>query len=470
VARTVVEPTTEADWKEHLAGTAGLGVVPIRDDNTCLWGAIDIDEYDFSHKKMADKLKKKNLPACMFRSKSGGAHIYFFFSESIAAGDLLDKLKEISASLGYAGVEVFPKQRQIHAENGDSGNWLNMPYYGPDSLRYAFDENGDSLSISEFLDYADGRTVSPDIFLAIDSKPVKSEKLIPNGPPCLQVLAAQGFGEGGRNNALFSLGVYLRMSKKDGWEREVEAYNAKYMKPPLPSKEVEAIIKGLEKKDYFYKCDDQPLASFCDKQTCMTRKYGVGPGLRNSEMSGLSKLESDPPRYFINIDGHRIELPLKALVNQKLFQEACIAQANIYPRTIREDQWANQINDLLSRVIILPTPVDVTRSGTFEEILFDYCYRHNKGADFEDALQSVPVWKNDNIYFRTQDIQIFINRMGMRRDRGEIHELLRLAGATNEQIRIGADRIQLWALPQVTFRKIEAKKDLPNLEEHGDVM
>src|SRR5690242_13304820 len=33
------------DWEAHLAGERGLGIVPIRDDDTCLFGAIDIDIY-----------------------------------------------------------------------------------------------------------------------------------------------------------------------------------------------------------------------------------------------------------------------------------------------------------------------------------------------------------------------------------------------------------------------------------------
>ena len=39
------------------------------------------------------------------RSKSGGAHIYFFFTEFMSAGEFRDKASEIAAYVGYGGVK-----------------------------------------------------------------------------------------------------------------------------------------------------------------------------------------------------------------------------------------------------------------------------------------------------------------------------------------------------------------------------
>ena len=36
-------------WKEHLAGKNSLGIIPIQEDNTCTWGAIDIDPVSYTH-------------------------------------------------------------------------------------------------------------------------------------------------------------------------------------------------------------------------------------------------------------------------------------------------------------------------------------------------------------------------------------------------------------------------------------
>jgi hypothetical protein len=54
--------------------------------------------------------------------------------------------------LGEAGREIFPKQSEILVERGDTGNYLNLPYFGGEkTLRYAFKENGESATLEEFF-------------------------------------------------------------------------------------------------------------------------------------------------------------------------------------------------------------------------------------------------------------------------------------------------------------------------------
>ena len=42
-------PMTKDHWKQHLKGEAYYGSVPIRDNNTCNWGVIDVDRYNIRH-------------------------------------------------------------------------------------------------------------------------------------------------------------------------------------------------------------------------------------------------------------------------------------------------------------------------------------------------------------------------------------------------------------------------------------
>ena len=62
----VKEQLTEQKWIDHLDGKEpSLGIIPIKDDNTCTWGAIDIDSYDgFDHIKLI--LLSKHLTALHF--------------------------------------------------------------------------------------------------------------------------------------------------------------------------------------------------------------------------------------------------------------------------------------------------------------------------------------------------------------------------------------------------------------------
>ena len=55
------------------------------DDSKCFWGCIDVDMYPLNLKELAQKINSKKLPLIVFRSKSGGAHIFIFVKESISA-------------------------------------------------------------------------------------------------------------------------------------------------------------------------------------------------------------------------------------------------------------------------------------------------------------------------------------------------------------------------------------------------
>ena len=106
----VKEQLTEQKWLDHLKGKEpSLGIIPIRDDNTCTWGAIDIDSYDgFDHLKLIKKIIEKKLPLLVCKSKSGGAHVFLFLQEPAKAVDMQMKLTEISAWIGYGESEIFP--------------------------------------------------------------------------------------------------------------------------------------------------------------------------------------------------------------------------------------------------------------------------------------------------------------------------------------------------------------------------
>ena len=146
------EDITYDHWVDHISGKESLGVIPINDDNKCKWGCIDIDSYaGFDHKKLINKIKNLKLPLIVFRSKSGGAHVFLFTSDYVSASSMQDKLNEIKSVLGYGGSEVFPKQRELKSKD-DTGNFLNLPYFnGDNTTRYAFDNNGEAVNLEGFF-------------------------------------------------------------------------------------------------------------------------------------------------------------------------------------------------------------------------------------------------------------------------------------------------------------------------------
>ena len=275
-AITKREPVTDALWADHLSGVNGIGIIPIRDDSTVVFGAIDVDVYaGLNLVALAASLRELKLPLVPCRSKSGGAHLYLFTKDPVPAAAMQDKLRGLAALLGYGTAEIFPKQTSMQPGTSDIGSWINAPYAGGDDTnRYALNPDGDGLSAEEFLAYAEGCKVGPEWF----SQPLrKSEGLLPDAPPCLQHLIEQGIPEGGRNKTLFNLAVYCRKAGDD-WQDKVQELNQRHLKPALPHAEVLTIIKSVSRKQYGYACSDVPLSSYCDKAQCMKRTLGIGAG------------------------------------------------------------------------------------------------------------------------------------------------------------------------------------------------
>ena len=140
-AVTVSEPATEKNFKDHIKGDEYiLGVLPLLKDNSCYFGVIDVDirgEVKLNETLESLEKKIKDTPLVLCRSKSGGAHLYLFCSPAIPAIDMVSKLNEFAAQLGYGGSEVFPKQIS-RANELDRGNWINLCYGGGDKTeRYA---------------------------------------------------------------------------------------------------------------------------------------------------------------------------------------------------------------------------------------------------------------------------------------------------------------------------------------------
>ena len=393
VAKTIktAGPTSE-NWRAHLDGKAGLGIIPINEDNQVRWGAIDIDTYSLDIPELVLKIQSFNLPLVVCRSKSGGAHVFCFVKEFIPAGDMQDKLRELAAGLGYGGVEIFPKQREVLVDRGDIGSWLNMPYFeGENSVRYGYNPKGVALSPEEFVAYVRSQTITHQEVLDLKVPEIDD---IEGGPPCLKILLKQGFPEGTRNNGLFNVGVYLKQATPDKWENQIEEYNRKYVSPPLPAQEVLTLISTLKKKEYNYKCSDEPIRSYCDVQKCRTCKFGVGKGNTAPTFSSLSKLDSKPT---------------EELQNQTKFQRVCMETLNLMPPKTNERAWQAQIQSLMDNGMeIIEVTSDVSTHGQFLELLESFTTDLAQASTREEVLLGKPYSEGGFTYFRIKDFREFL--------------------------------------------------------------
>ena len=152
-ALTISEPATLNHFDTHVTGGEYiLGIIMLRENNSCNFGVIDIDirgEVKLNETLEQLEAKIKDTPLVMCRSKSGGAHLYLFCEPAIAAIDMVSKLKEFAARVGYGGSEIFPKQI-FRANERYRGNWIHLCYRaGEETERYAT-QNGKKFNLEGF--------------------------------------------------------------------------------------------------------------------------------------------------------------------------------------------------------------------------------------------------------------------------------------------------------------------------------
>ena len=469
-ARVIRKPPTDDLWEQHLKGIEpSLGIIPIRADNTCVWGCIDIDTYPLDHKALIKKIRRLELPLILFRSKSGGAHVFLFSKEPISASSMQHQLRLYAAYLGHSGAEIFPKQTEILVDRGDTGNFLNLPFFGGNNgTRYCFTDDGEAATVEQFFELYDKYAISED-------EPVKPVQVVPDNfldgaPPCLEFLCAQGFPEGTRNNGLFNIGVFLRKSFPDTWEQEILSANQKYMDPPLPLPEINILVKQLKKKDYMYRCKSSPIDAHCNKAVCRTRKHGIGE-MADYSISALSKYDSDPPLWFVDVCGKRLELTTEELQQQHKFQIVCMNKVNIAPPTLKKTEWEHLLNALMREMVqsqaIQEAPDDTSNEGRFMDLLEEFC-THMQGAMAREEILMGRPWLDEEdgkTYFRLKDLESFLIRNKfMALTSAKIAQRLRTMGGSPQSLFIKDRAVRLWWIP--AFKKQSGPFTLP--EEKAD--
>jgi len=436
---------TDELWTQHLAGEGpSLGIIPIMADNTSRWGCIDIDTYPIDYRKIINIIRTLQLPLVPCRSKSGGLHVFLFLKKPIAAKLIRSKLREAAAAIGHADVEVFPKQSTILIEKGDLGNFLNLPYYNAkNSTRYAYKDDGTAASLLEFIELYNKYSLEN-----IDKVAIKiSDKVIPDGPPCLQQLCTQGFPEGTRNNGLFNIAVFLRKLDADNWKVLLEKHNQQYMNPPLAASEVVTVQNQLEKKEYNYRCKEPPINSYCNAQVCRTRKYGIGGGA-SLEFSALTKLETEPPVWILNVGDARMELQTDELQIQTKFQKKCMDALNLMPPLVKQSVWQESIEKLFINLIKIPVSDDGSVAGQFEAYLQEFCTDRAQAQNRDELTLRKP-WTEDGIsWFRLKDLADYLTRNKFTHyNTGQLVQALRRLDGKSDKFNLKGRTVRVWGVP-----------------------
>lgn len=459
---TIHQPYTVNLWEQHLKGTDGLGVIPINDDAKCNWGAIDVDIYPLDLIKLEEDVKKLNLPVVVLRTKSGGAHITSYFKTMQSCRDVRNKMSEMSFALGLGEREIYPKQVRL-ANNNDVGNWLNMPYFNAlngKTERYAI-INGQEATLDEFLAFAESIRLDSTDDLVIPT--ISSD--LEDGPPCLQRIIQIKAGPGERNNVLFNIGVYNRLKYESDWEKHLEECNHNYINPPLSHKEVGAIVKSLEKKNYTYTCNNVPISNYCNKEICKNREFGIA-AFEHIDVGiivdSICKMTSEPPMWILSLEGVRSEVETEEILDQTKFRRVCVNAVNKIPGRMKSDDWDKFIRSKLADITLIDAPKELKPSEVAINSLIQYLNATPEGFNPRDMTMGRWLRNGTGYIVSGPAYTAYLERISSKQDRRKMWLAFLSVGVT------GTEEGE-WHVPATLFNPDGRKKpSRPPLEKKDE--
>ena len=462
--KTVRSAATPELWENHLAGRGPfLGIIPLRNDGLCYFGAIDIDNHDTGKEvgfvALEKAVKDHRLPLVVCRSKRGGAHLYVFCKEPVPAKLLIERLndwaKTLKITLPY---EIFPKQ--VRAE---VGNWINLPYYGSDITdRYAVID-GVQVGLGVFVTHATlhSQSLSSLEGLAdIDGGIVHPFKA---GPPCLIHLHRDGYPSGVRNNAMYNVAVYFKIAGEDTWKDQVSDYNNEKCDPPLNDYDLSTLLRSVEEHDdYKYRCGNEGgegssiISAVCNRDICQTRRFGIrywhaaDVDAKFPTMTAMVVLKTKPPRYFINIDGVVVQMSPEDYLNYPRFKLQVMMACSMIPPTIKQADWEARANPLLASAQQIEAPPDAGAEGQFKLLLYEFLSRARPGEhNPEELVRGNPFFLEGRVYFRSRDLFVYLNDQRFKNGSeaatfGQLHAM----GATQRQWKLKGVLVRAWSIPE----------------------
>jgi hypothetical protein len=281
----VKAPLTKAHYAYHLQGEGqGIGVFPLRDDNTVMFAAIDLDAPDFEMGfRLADVLPGQ---AWVEKTRSGNVHVWVFFTEPIEAYLARGVLRAALEAMGIPKTEVFPKQDTTQFVQ--FGNYINLPWHGGNRpILTDADAHGFWLP-DRWIETAMDRRIPPRMWRSYASAlgiraPEERANAAEFGDraylhPCAIKIynerESHPLSEGVRDVVLFNFAKQLlnwrEMTEDEAWEM-VQEVNAASL-PPLPEAEVRRLFRNAATRGYTSTgCDDPLMADYIEPDCPIAR-------------------------------------------------------------------------------------------------------------------------------------------------------------------------------------------------------
>lgn len=450
---TKKEQVSIQDFEKHLSGEMGVGIVPVLGSGSCHWGAIDIDNHgsvQINTDAIVKLVYEKGLPLIPCRSKSGGLHLYLFGSEALPATLIRMILTKWATDLGYGTSEVFPKQASLR--DNELGNWINLPYFDEkETIRYGIQYNNTGikkLTLSEFFDEVGKVSVTKKV---LESFMVVGHE---EAPPCIQSILKAGISGGKRNEAIYAMTIYYKKSSLGDYREEIYNLNTILFDKPLPLDEIKKTVNSASRRDYKYKCAEEPCKSYCDLDICLQRKWGISREDSNiiaggmPEFTNLSVVDTSPPMWELKVDGTTVLLSTKQIRNFGFVAEAVMEKLFRVIPMMKNQDWLNILAGLMAVVEVIETPEDASIAGVLKVRLQEFLDKADFTVDGTDIserqliLRGLPVVQSIEgeriVAFKGPHFINYLKRTKSEELKGtDMWSALRSMGVGHKRMRIG---------------------------------
>ncbi len=436
-------------YQEHLEGKRRLGIPPCLPNSKCWWFCIDVDFYQEVglYTDIAQRIKETGLPLVMTKSKSGGIHLWCFFSEQISAA----KAREMAISfrkklkLPDKHVDIFPAQEKTGSDS--VGNWVNIPYFG-DACHCLGEDGEHDLTLQEFLVYANEHLQHPADLEVKSAEKVSARKS--GAPPCIDWMKENGVPEGYRGNAMTHFAIYARKAHgEDGWEEIAREFNDEHCQPPMDKYELKTTINSVRAHpNYAYLCNKiKPL--YCDVKECKLREYGVGGG--NPDVAimieRIEKIDGEEPVYRITIDGKRFQVSLDQLYLYNSFKKAALGAINRFLPPLKQAEWEEYMSDVLQEMEVQEAAADTQMK---DRVLSCFRLFAENSTITDTTLKNAYTLGNaffdgDKIIFQGEEFMKHVDRQLNRLPREKTWAYMRDDGTTLVEYKIDNVKVKFWA-------------------------
>jgi hypothetical protein len=189
-----------------------------------------------------------------------------------------------------------------------------------------------------------------------------------------------------RNEFLFNSKTFFK-KKYDNWQEALIWANEYALDRPGEVPKLQGLL--AEKKDYEYRCKDEPLHSYCHAAACRRMPFGVGSNSGHAFMHDitLTMQKGKPVKYFLEGLSVRVELSARELESFTAFRVR-LREYGINPGNLIKKQFEEWRDRAMENMEIIEPPRFLQANANFRRALASFFDGHiprwarNKGQEF----------------------------------------------------------------------------------------